>query len=131
MPLFGSKLRKIDNQGKQAIELPPLYMFDSLVLTLYEYFRMDFANEVVDPLSGKIDHPVGNNEDIALGSNLHSLKCPTCGGESSNYNTHQIHAEICKQVKSGKFKSPLSIEELESSGNPEPSQSVCILFEFN
>lgn len=88
-------------------------MFDStLVLILHEYFRMDFANEEVDPLLGKNDHPVGNNEDIALGSNIHSFKCPTCGGESSDYNTHQIHAEICKQVKSGKFKSPLSIEEL-------------------
>ena len=99
-----SKLRKIDHQGKQTIELPPLYMFDStLVLILHEYFRMDFANEEVDPLLGKIDHPVGNNEDIALGSNLHSFKCPTCGGESSDYNSHQIHAEICKQFKSGKF----------------------------
>jgi len=61
-----------------------------------------------DPLSEEVDQSCSGRDNGLLGDFI----CPTCGDESPNFETHQIHAEICNQVKSGKFKSPLSIEEL-------------------
>jgi len=61
-----------------------------------------------DPLSEEVDQSSSGRDNGLLGDFI----CPTCGDESPNFETHQIHAEICNQVKSGKFKSPLSIQEL-------------------
>ena len=62
----------------------------------------------LDPISEEVDQSYMGRDSGLLGDFI----CPTCGGESPDHNTHQIHVEICKQVKSGMFKSPLSIEEL-------------------
>ena len=61
-----------------------------------------------DPLSEEVDQSSSGGDSGLLGDFI----CPTCGDESPDLETHQIHTEICNQVKSGKFKSPLSIQEL-------------------
>ena len=55
------------------------------------------------------DHPLSGRDNGLMGDDF---ICSTCGDESPDLRTHQIHAEICNQVKAGKFRSPLSIQEL-------------------
>ena len=73
-------------------------------------FRMDALLETeVDPLLDDGDHPLSGRDNGLMGDNF---ICSTCGDESPDLKTHQIHAEICHQVKADKFRSPLSIQEL-------------------
>ena len=114
------------------------YLFSLLIITpvikfCLSFFRMDALkwDTTADPLSEDGDPSFSDKVE----GPLNDFICTTCGDESLDHKTYQIHAEICQQVKSGKFRSPLSIQELvnlrlkidanriPAPGTAQPSQS--------